>query len=280
MQILKKFLLYLLLPVVVIIVLFRTSIPFGLLALAGYIAFSLYNGRAGIYAWKGSQSYAKGDMDAALSWMARASGSGKAKPQVKISYAYLLLKMGKLEEADKELTALLASPVDEDSKMLAKANYALVLWKRNKLDEAVELLEKVMESYRNSTIYGSLGYMLIQQGDLDKALAFNLEAFEYNNANNVILDNLGQTHYLRGEYDKAEELYTRLIPQNPPFPEAYYNYGLVLMKKERYAEAAEAFEKALKYKLTLLSTVTREQIEEQLEMAAGQSHPTNSDKEN
>jgi tetratricopeptide (TPR) repeat protein len=279
MQILKKFALYFVLPVAVILILLKASIPAALLALAAYIGFIVYINQAVFYSWRGGQSYAKGDMDAALVWLDKANKSRKAKPQVKISYAYLLLKLGKLEEADKILTALIASHVDMESKMLAKSNYALVLWKQNKLDEAVELLRQVMESYRNSTVYGSLGYMLIQQGDLDEALAFNLEACDYNNSNKVILDNLGQTYYLREDYDKAEEIYARLIPQNPPFPEAYYNYGLVLMKKDQYAEAWKAFEKALGYKLTFLSTVTREQLEEQLEKAGKMQNAANSDKE-
>lgn len=145
--------------------------------------------------------------------------------------------------------------------MVLKSNMALVQWKKGNLDEAINTLEEVIKKYETSNIYGSLGYMLIQKGDLDKALEFNLKASEYNSSNAIIMDNLGQTYYLRGNYDKATEIYENIMETNPTFPDAYYNYALVLKARKEYSKAIEIAKKALNYQLSFLSTITRQQID-------------------
>lgn len=257
----KKVLIKFVLPMIIVIILFVYNAPAGIAALIAYIAYQLFSGRAGIFAFLGSINYSKGDVDNAINWFDKAHKTGKAKPRTVTSYAYLLLKSGKLEESEKVLNKLLESKLHTDDEMYAKSNLALVLWKKGRLDGAVAMLEEVIKSFKTSTIYGSLGYLLILKGDLDRALAFNLEAYEYNSSNTVILDNLGQTYYLKGDYDKAEEIYSKLMSSNPTFPEAYYNYGLVLVKKGSTKKALETMQKALHYKLSFLSTVTREEIE-------------------
>ncbi|MNC72948.1 hypothetical protein D3C75_1240740 [compost metagenome] len=48
--------------------------------------------------------------------------------------------------------------------------------------------------------------------------------------------------------------------QKPAFPEAYFNYGLVLEALGRDEDALEQMEKALDYPTSLLSTVTHDEI--------------------
>ena len=99
---------------------------------------------------------------------------------------------------------------------------------------------------------------------MDKALKFNQEAYEYNDSNSIIMDNLGQAYYLNGDYSKAAEIYEKLMAANPTFPEAYYNYGLVLLAMGKKEEALEMMKKALNYDFTYLSTVTKENVEEKI----------------
>jgi len=52
-----------------------------------------------------------------------------------------------------------------------------------------------------------------------------------------------------GDFDKAEEHYQKAIALNPhQFPDAYYDYGVLLMNANRLQEAAQAFRKAIEIK--------------------------------
>ncbi|HHW49661.1 MAG TPA: tetratricopeptide repeat protein [Clostridiaceae bacterium] len=254
-----------LLPIAVIIILFFFNTLLGILGIIVYILYILFMARSGIYKLIGSVRYSKGDMDNALKWLKKSYESNKANPHTAIPYAYLLLKSGKLDESEKVFSEILGKKLNADDRNLAKSNYALLLWKKGNLDEAVNMLEEVFKEYKTTTVYGSLGYLLILKRDLDRALEFNLEAYDYNSSNTIIQDNLGYTYYLRGEYDKAAEIYEKLLASNPTFPEAYYNYGLVLVKMGEPAKALEFMEKSLNYRLTFLSTITREEIEGKIE---------------
>lgn len=262
---LKKVLLNFAVPVVAIIILLQFNKAAGLAALLLYIAYLAYTGRASVYSYIGSFNYSKGSLDGAIKWFGRSYGTGRAKPATATSYAYLLLKSGDLETSEAVLNAVISRSPGKDSEMFAKSNLALVLWKKGLLDEAIVLLEEVIVNYRNSTVYGSLGYLLILKGDLEKALQFNLEAYEYNDSNTVIMDNLGQVYHLAGQYEKSAEIYEKLMVRNPTFPEAYYDYGLLLLDLGQPAKAAELMKKALNYKLSFLSSIKKEDIEKKLE---------------
>jgi len=262
-----------LLPIAVIIILFFFNPLLGILGIIAYILYVLFMSRAGIFKLIGSVRYSKSDTDNALKWLKKSYETNKANPHTAIPYAYLLLKAGRLNESEKVFSEILSKKLSSDDRNLAKSNYALLLWKKGNLDEAVNMLEEVCKEFKTTTVYGSLGYLLILKGDLDRALEFNLEAYDYNSSNAIIQDNLGYTYYLRGEYDKAAEIYEKLLAGNPTFPEAYYNYGLVLMKKGDPAKALEFMEKSLNYRLTFLSTITREQIEAKIEEVKAQLQP-------
>lgn len=254
-----------LLPIIFIILLFVFRPLFGFLGILVYIAYLLFKNRSNLFKYIGGMKYSKGDIDTALAWLKKACESGNPTARTKISYAYLLLKAGKFDESEKVFAGLYKMTLSPDDKNLAKSNEALLIWKKGNLEGAVSILEEVIEEYKTSAVYGSLGYLLLLKGDLDRALEFNLEAYDYNNLNSIIQDNLGSTYYLREEYDKAEEIYEKLLASNPTFPEAYYNYGLVLLKKDNPKKALEFMEKSLNYKLTFLSTVTRDEIETKIE---------------
>ncbi|MCX7921158.1 MAG: tetratricopeptide repeat protein [Clostridia bacterium] len=264
MKIIKTVLLKGLIPITIILIDFNYNFYIGMLAFFLYIGFLLYTGRAGLFTMVAQRKYSKRDMNGAVVWLKKAYDSGKAKPKTIISYAYLLLKIGRTGEADKVLSELLEKDLKDDDKMLIKSNMALVLWKKGKLDEAIAMLEELHRQVKNTTIYGSLGCLLILKGNLDRALKFNLEAYAYNSSNNIIMDNLGNTYYLREEYDKAQEIYQKLMEANPAFPEAYYNYGLVLLRRNESQKALDSFKKALKYQVSFLNTVTSEEIQQRI----------------
>ncbi|MHB8063740.1 MAG: tetratricopeptide repeat protein [Ruminiclostridium sp.] len=218
-----------------------------------------------IYAIRASSAYQKGNTQETIALLDKAYKTGRAKASIVTTYGYILLKYGKLEEATKLFEEQLASTkLSSNERNDTKSNYALSLWKKGQLDEAISLFEEIITRYKNTNIYGSLGYLYNLKGDFEKALKFNLEAYDYNNANAVILDNLGQTYYLLGDLEKADDVFKKLMTLDPKFPEAFYDYALVLDKMGDKEHCIGKLRNALLYKPNYLSAITMEDIESKL----------------
>lgn len=261
----KKVLLKFLLPLLAVYIVGRfVGIWAGVGLLLFLLGIVIYKNRAKVFSWLGNINYYRGDVDTARAWYNRAYNSKGADAKTMISYGYLELKQGNVDKAEKVIKSIMDSKIAQDDMMFARSNMALVMWKKGDLDGAIKELEDIIIDYKTSVIYGTLGYLYLEKGDLQKALEFNLEAYDYNNKNTVIQDNLGQTYYLLGQYDKAKEVQEKLIEQNPTFPEAWYNYGRILRKTDGPEKALEAIKKAQSYRLSFLSTVTKEEIEKEI----------------
>jgi tetratricopeptide (TPR) repeat protein len=260
------------LPAAAVIIASMVNKWLGIGVLAVYLLVFVYISRASIYTLIGTRSYGLGKMDDAIKWFGKAYATNRASIRTSASYVYLLLKNRELDKADEILQKIMGKNIQSQDLPYIKSIKALVLWKKGELDNAAAILEEVIQTYKTTSVYGSLGCMLILQGDLEKALQFNLEAYDYNSSDNIINDNLGQNYYLLGMYDKAGEVYEKLIAKAPTFPEPYYNYGLLLEKQESFDKALEMMRKAMDQKFTYLSTITKEDVEaaiKRLESIAG-----------
>lgn len=253
-----------LLPLVLVIIAFNVNVWLGLFVIFIAVAAAFLLNRSGYYAYRANLAYSRGQKEEALKWFERAVAYENAPPFARISYGYLLLRNGQTEQAEQQFKKALAMNLPREAKRSAELNMALVKWKKGQLQEAIRDLEQVYEDYKTTALYGTLGYLYIEQGDLDQALRFNEEAYDYNDSDAVILDNLGQTCYLRGEYDRAMEIYERLVDKNPAFPEPYFHFGQVWMAKGNKEMARLYFEKALDQPMHHLNTVTREEIKQAL----------------
>lgn len=251
-------------PVIIIILLFNVSKLAGFIGIVVYLAYTFYAGRSNMYAMQGKNYYEAGDMKKAAEYYGKACQRSNVPIALKSSYAYILLKSGETDKANEVLKPLLNMPMKSEEEIGIKSNYALVQWKNGDIDGAVETMEKLLEKYKNTLVYENLGYFLILKGDLNRALEVNLQAYQFNNEDKIITDNLGQNYYLMGEHDKAEETYEKLMKKNPQFPEPYYYYGCILADEGKYDEALSILEKGISYKFSPLSTVAREQMEDKI----------------
>jgi len=253
-----------LIPLLIVIIAFIFNRLLGYILFFAFVLYILFMERSAFYIILTNRYYKKGDLQKALRWLKKAYETSNKKPGTAILYGYLLLKTGNVNESEKVFLDMLNSNIDQDSKMKAKSNYALVLWKKGQLEEAVRMLEEVFADYKNTTIYGSLGYLLILTGDLNRALEFNREAYDYNDSDPVILDNLGYTYYKVGNKKRAEEIYEKLMGLNPSFPEAYYNYSCIKKDMGELKKALEFANKAKNYRLSYLSNLTEEELDSHL----------------
>ncbi|MCK9479583.1 MAG: tetratricopeptide repeat protein [Firmicutes bacterium] len=217
--------------------------------------------------------YARGKTVSWKKWYDIAAKLGGMSFNNKLTNAYLLLKDGDIDKANKLFALLSMERLTAPQKFQLKGAYALVFWKRGEVDAAIEMLEEVVQNTPTTSVYGSLGYMYIYNGNLSKALEFNLEAYEYNDTNAIIIDNLAYTYYKCGEFEKSKEFYEKLLEMNPTFPEAYYGYACLLAETGNAEKGIEMAQKALNSEFSFLTMINKQEISEFL--ADLQNTPSN-----
>lgn len=250
--------------IAVIVIAFMFNRLLGIAAALVFAACKLYSSRSAIIALKANRAFAQNKVEECIKLFEKAYNTKGCSFRNKNTYGYLQLKYGDIYKACEVYRGLLSEKLDENSVKIAKGSYSMVLWKQGKLDEAIDMLKEVYKTYKTSALYGTLGTFLIEKGNLEEAYEFILESYEYDDTDKVILDNLGQIYCLRGENQKAIEVFEKLMEQNPHFPEAYYDYGKVLMQEGKYERALELSKEALSKEFTNLSTIKREDIEKQI----------------
>lgn len=240
---------------------FTKNVLLGILAILLYCAYYIYKKRNNLFTSLANAAHLKGNQILSLQWLEKAYKVDPKQHQIGITYGYNLLKYGDIDKAEQIFEQLITPTTTPAQRTSIDMNIALVRWKQNRLDEAIRMLEHINEQMKTSVLYGSLGYLYVEQGDLDRALAYNLEAYDYNDTDTVIMDNLGVTYMKLNEWNKAEELYNKLISLSPKFPEAYYHQGLIYDHKGEYLLANDSYEKALQLPFTNVSTESKELIE-------------------
>src|SRR5665647_68688 len=169
---------------------FRIHILLGIGLILLVLAYYIYRSRAVYYALRGSKAFSNGETDQSLIWFKKAYDSKPCPENQQVSYGYVLLRTGNEEQAESIFQNLMRTTKSKEVRIQAQCNLATAYWLQGKKVECLELLNKVFEQYKNSLIYGNLGYFKILNGDVEEALEFNLEAYAYNSDDKTIIDNL------------------------------------------------------------------------------------------
>lgn len=235
------------------------------------IAFLLWDRRASVLTQMAVQAYfVRGNVQQGEKLYKMAYKTGLMNANCKISYSSFCLRENHFEKGRRLLNEVINSSfAGTADKINAKHNLAILTWKEGNLDEAIKILEIVHKQMPATNTYGTLGVLYIEKAKRDKTYAdvldFMLEAYDYNDLDKTIADNLGELYLVMGEYEKAKEVYTKLLKVEQITPMPYYNYALVLKNMGDTKGAKENFEKALSCRFTSVLTVTKEMVEEQLE---------------
>lgn len=251
-------------------IIFMKSFLFAFPLLCGYLAYKIYSQRTNILAYKANIAFNKGDYTKALSLYETACNIYNVSDFIKLKYAYLSLYCGKLDECNRILNLIKYNQLSEIHKKSYKLTEGLYLWKTEGLETSIKVYKDIYENYKHTTVYETLGYLLILNKDYDVALDFNLEAYDYDKDSAIIVDNLAESYYFKNELSKAEELYNDLlnpkdVEKAPKFPEPYYYYGLILKSQGNTYKALEYFNKALEKKESFLSTLTHADIQKAID---------------
>lgn len=191
---------------------------------------------------------------------------GEVSASYMLPYAVLLLRSGEegaFEKVKEIMVKAQKSPdLSSERKQQLFMNYAVASWKTGDLDKGVRLLEASHRDAPCGLTYQSLGFLYIEQGEGEKALAYNLEAFEYDDEDPVILDNLGQTHYrLLKDKEKARPFFEKAHQIKPGQIDTLYFLSRYDLKEGKKADALEKLEEALEGRFSPLNYVSREMAE-------------------
>lgn len=225
-----------------------------------------YKGRRAVMA------HSKGDLTEARKLYDEVYAEGIEGPTVLLPYSILLLRTGEYEKAKEVLRKVEKSPkpLSPDQRAQMLTHYAVASWKTGRLDYAIGLLREVHRKNPNGTNYGTLGFLLIEQGDLEEALAFNTEAVEYDEEDAVALDNLAQVYYrLAGDKEEALKWFRKAYEEKEGAIDTNYFLAQYDMEAGNFDAAREKLNVALQGRFSPLNYATPELIREALAKLPG-----------
>lgn len=256
--------LYVILGVVVIAIAFKINTWLGVGILAAIAAFGIYQYLPMYYVTRGNQAFQRGDEQEAYKWYKKGYDTGRMNVKTKSSYAYLLMRLDKADEAEKILDPIIrVKGLDPKKKNVAKQQRCMVYYRQGRIKEAVdEAMELYNDGYRTSNLYGMLGYFKQLNGDdMDEVLKICEEAYEYDKDNRDILDNLALCYYKLGRYEDAEKISDELMANSDTFVEGCYHGAQIALALGKHDKAKELLSKLAECKRSAMTTITEEEIE-------------------
>ncbi|RHP04096.1 tetratricopeptide repeat protein [Firmicutes bacterium AF36-3BH] len=143
-----------LIALAIIIVAFKFNVFLGIAVAIVAIGVGIYNFLPTYYAINGNKAFEIGDEDRAREWYKKACETGRANVKLKSSYAYVLLRTGYADEAEKVLDPIIrVKGLAPEKKNLAKQQRCMVYYKQGRLDEAIEDAQSMMNEVTEIQVF-------------------------------------------------------------------------------------------------------------------------------
>jgi len=222
------------------------------------------------YIDKGEKEKAQEKHDAAMKLYKEAYDGGNRNPNILMAYGVLKMRYGLYEEArDLFLMCERMSGLEKKDKKQLRINYSVCQWRLGNLDKAIELMQEAARTGKTAVIYTILGYYLIEKAletnDFSEALSFNQEAYEYDEDDAGVLDNLGQLYYYMNEREKAYDYFSRAFRIKPSQVPTSYFIAKMNLENGDLEKAKQFAEKCLDGNFSALCSISREEAETLLE---------------
>ena len=170
-------------------------------------------------------------------------------PRHMMAYGVLLMRTRQYEKAKATMLKVEKKPGLGRTSKAASAQLCGVRMEDGQLDRAIELMKQASADGSNSMIYGSLGYMLIEKaretGDFAEAVEYNRKAYEYDEDDAVVLDNMGQLSLAMGKREEAFEFFKRAHERKPTQVDTLYYLSKLYAEDGETAAAIKMLERAL-----------------------------------
>ncbi|MBP3650338.1 MAG: tetratricopeptide repeat protein [Clostridia bacterium] len=216
-------------------------------------------------AQKARKAHQEGRTEEAMKLYQEVMDEGNKDPAVFLPYSVLLIRNGRYAEAREMLVKNQKLPMGPDQKNQLFVNYAACVYKMGELQKGIDLLERQHQKQPSGMIYETLGYLYIEAGDAEKALAYNLEAYEYDDEDAITLDNLGQIYYrMLGDKEKAKEYFEKAIEVKPGQIDTLYFLAQYDLEAGDTEAAKEKLEKAMEGRFSPLNHASKDMVQELL----------------
>ena len=209
-----------------------------------------------------------------------AMASGCDKVGVRMGYCLLLMRYGRLEEAQGVIAALQQEKglSAADMKQLS-IDHAVCQWKLGNLDEAIASMREAGRSGMTGTIYTTLGLFLVEKaartGDFAEALDFCQKALDYDDEDADALDNMGELYLAMSRWPgsatsdegaekarrTAAEFFDKALERKPKLITALYYRAQMLAEDGDPVGARTLLERTRGISIGMLCPVSREQID-------------------
>ena len=141
----------------------------------------------------------------------------------------------------------------------------MAVYKLGDPDKALEVLEVQQKKAESGLVYETLGYLLVEAGDFDKSLEYNLKALEYDDEDPITLDNLGQTYYrLKDDKETAKGYFDKALEQKPGQLDTLYFLAQYDIEAGNREAAREKLETVRDGRFSPLNFASKEKAEELL----------------
>ncbi len=250
-----------------VIIIQRLPVPYLLLVYLVLGLLSVIIFYSNVVAFIGNYFFIAGKTQKAVKVYNHAISKSCKNATVYLNYAILLVREGRPQEA---LEVLEKTETIKKKKLMTEKNILLTMgscyWVLGEIDKAIHILEGMRSRYDyvNNHVLTTLGYMYLIKDDLDKALECTEKAIKDTPNSGSAWDNLGQIYLKQNKIKDAKEAFNKAVGYNQNLADSYYYLGIIAMKEEDTDEALTHFERAKQCTITLLNTVTLEQIEEKI----------------
>ena len=252
--------------VFIVFLMIKVSVLTGSILLLSFIIFKLTINKHLIYMFKGAKKLRANNLEEALSLYRKAALCNSSNVKAIKTYVFLELKIGSYAEALETLKRIVSKRkfLPEDSNQLDLLQ-AILYWKLNDIKTSLQILDDLKTNNFNSlNFYEVYGYVLIQDENFEKAISISNEGLKVDELSQIIRANLGEVFYKIGDIEKACFYFDELIDECVNFSEPYYFMGIISKEKEDFYKAKELLNKALKYDESILSNLSKNDIENAL----------------
>ncbi|MDM0456428.1 tetratricopeptide repeat protein [Clostridium perfringens] len=252
--------------VFIVFLMIKVSVLTGSILLLSFIIFKLTINKHLIYMFKGAKKLRANNLEEALSLYRKAALCNSSNVKAIKTYVFLELKIGSYAEALETLKRIVSKRkfLPEDANQLDLLQ-AILYWKLNDIKTSLQILDDLKTNNFNSlNFYEVYGYVLIQDENFEKAISISNEGLKVDELSQIIRANLGEVFYKIGDIEKACFYFDELIDECVNFSEPYYFMGIISKEKEDFYKAKELLNKALKYDESILSNLSKNDIENAL----------------
>ena len=201
--------------------------------------------------------------DKAFAHYEKAYAKGCSLPDPLAAYGLMLMRHEDYDKALEVLRTARKCKLNAQQYSIVYQNLGLAYWKKGDVDHALDIYRKLFEKVQTVNMYSTLGFLLIakgdETGDYEEALAFNRKAYDYDDGDASIVDNLGQVLYRTGAVEEAEKMFEKALSIKPRQFDTLVFLSKIRIAQGRVEDAKKLLDTALDKPYSVFNTVPRQE---------------------